>query len=398
MSAILSVLAVNTLVSFKLKNDPKLRGIAVKGEISDISVSLSGVMYFTLCDESASLRCVMFERSLSRLGFYPEKGMSVIAFGGIDVYQRGGIYQLNCTQLVPDGSGSDAMRLKLLKEELAAKGIFSKPKKQLPAYPRQIAVVTSPAGAAIHDIKSVVKRRFPCAVITLYPAVVQGASAPLSIKEAMHSADSSGADVIILTRGGGSNEDLSCFNTKEAVMAVYSCTTPVISAIGHEIDTTLCDLAADMRAATPTAAAELATPDIKALEREITALRSSVAGETAKRLYHAESLIAGMVSIIKAYSPGNRLEALKKDALYSRSVLPGLLLSRLSKLEAEALGYTRTLKSLNPYNVLSRGYAIIERRDGIVADSSLLKTDDSIKIRMRDGFVHAVITDNGDKD
>lgn len=394
MSSILSVSAVNTYIAFKLKNDPKLKGIAVKGEISDLSVNYSsGHIYFSLTDGKSTVKAVMFSSNVSRLKFYPEVGMSVIAFGGIDVYERGGIYQLNCTQLVPDGIGADNVRLAKLKEELEKEGIFSKPKKPIVKYPKSIAVVTSPTGAAIEDIKSVVKRRYPAVKIILFPATVQGITAPKSVSEAISAADRCGADTIILTRGGGSNEDLSCFNTKETVMAVYNCVTPVISAVGHEIDVTLCDFAADLRAPTPSAAAELATPDINAIAAEIEYAMKSIIKYTSKRISSLESSALSMRQLIRAYSPLNSLDRFEKEILSDKALIGRLAKFRLIGLETQIYGCKNTISGFDPMRVISRGYALVNMGDDIVTESNKLHMGDDIRIFFKDGNVSAQITE-----
>ncbi len=381
-------------MQFKLKNDPKLKGIAVKGEISDISASYgSGHIYFTLTDGSASLKAVMFAQNASRLKFCPESGMSVIAFGGIDVYERGGIYQLNCTQLVPDGIGADTIRLAKLKDELDRLGVFSKPKRPIAKYPKIIAVVTSPTGAAIEDIRSVAKRRYPIAEIRLFPATVQGLAAPKSIAQALADADRCGADTIILTRGGGSGEDLSCFNTKEAVVAVYNCKTPVISAVGHEIDITLCDLAADLRAPTPSGAAELSTPDIAGTADEIKYLRSSIIKGMRTRLLSEESKINGFRRLIAAYSPANRLKTVEAEIVSRRSLITELTSTRLSRAQRDIIGYKNVLNGFDPMKVISRGYALIYKNGELITSATALAKGDDIDIILRDGKAKSVISD-----
>ena len=395
MSSILTVSAINTYIAFKLKNDPKLKGIAIKGEISDFSVNYSsGHMYFSLTDGKSSIKAVMFSSSASRLKFYPEVGLSVIAFGGIDVFERGGIYQLNCTQLVPDGAGADSLRLEKLKNELSKAGIFSKPKKPIVKYPKKIAVVTSPTGAAIEDIRSVIKRRFPSVKIIIFPATVQGITAPKSISEAIHTADGCGADTLILTRGGGSNDDLSCFNTKETVMAVYNCVTPVISAVGHEIDYTLCDYAADLRAPTPSAAAELATPDIAAIESEINYLKSSLCRYAAKRITNYENSIASMKQLVRAYSPINTLNRTENEILSDRAVIERLVKSKLLSLEALITGCMNTLSGFDPMKVISRGYALVYSEEGMVTSAKDVDIGGNIKIYLSDGKLSAKVTDS----
>lgn len=392
MSNILTVSSVNTYLAFKIKNDPKLKGVAVKGEISDISTNYSqGHLFFTLTDGKSSLKAVMFSQNASRLKFYPECGMSVIAFGGIDVYERAGVYQLVCTQLIPEGAGADALRLNRLKEELDKLGVFSKPKKPIPKYPKLIAVVTSPTGAAIEDIRSVVQRRYPVVKIMLFPATVQGLTAPKSISEALLKADKCGADTIILTRGGGSGEDLSCFNTKETVMAVYNCETPVISAVGHEIDTTLCDLAADLRAPTPSGAAELSTPDIQAIADEVRYLRSAMINSVKSRISGFKNSVLSLTQLLAAYSPAQRLKGLESEVISRRELMSELVNTKLLQSVKEVENCRRVLDGFDPMKVISRGYALIYKNGGLITSVEELAPGDAVDIILSDGKAGAVI-------
>ncbi|MCD7823832.1 MAG: exodeoxyribonuclease VII large subunit [Oscillospiraceae bacterium] len=395
LNSILSVSALNTYISFKLKNDPKLKGIAVKGEISDISINhTSGHIFLTLTDGSSNMRAVMFSQNASRLSFYPEAGQAVIAFGGVDVYERNGVYQLNCTQLVPDGKGSEYIALAQLKEQLSKDGVFSKPKKPLPKYPTSIAVVTSPSGAAIHDVKSTVARRYPLAKVKLFPATVQGLEAPTSIANALSLADKNSSDIIILTRGGGSDDDLSCFNTRLVVMAIYECKTPVVSAIGHEVDLTLSDLVADVRASTPTAAAELCTPDISIISSEITRLKQEISRLTDRKLYALSSSIAGFKSVIEALSPDNKLTRAEYQLSSMRESMKSSVSHRLRLYEAQISGCQSTLSAADPMNILGKGYALIYKDSHLVTESSGLSG--RIQIVMKDGQAEAEVSENNE--
>ncbi len=395
MSSILSVSALNTYISFKLKNDPKLKGIAVKGEISDISINrTSGHIFFTLTDGSSNIRAVMFSQNASRLSFYPETGQAVIAFGGVDVYERNGVYQLNCTQLIPDGKGSEYIALAQLKEQLSKEGIFSKPKKSLPEYPVKITVVTSPSGAAIHDVQSTVARRYPLAEVKLFPATVQGLEAPASISNALLLADKSDSDVIILTRGGGSDDDLSCFNTRAVVMAIYNCKTPVVSAVGHEVDLTLSDLVADVRAATPTAAAELCTPDISAISSEISRYKQEISRLADRKLYALSSYVSNIKSIIEALSPENKLVKAEYQLGSMQESMKSSISHRLRLYEAQISGFKNTLSGADPMNILGKGYALIYKGSHLVTESSELSG--RIQVVMKDGQAEAEIIENSE--
>ena len=397
MNSILSVSAINTYISFKLKNDSKLKGIAVSGEISDLSIShVSGHLYFTLTDGKSSLMAVMFAGSASRLKFRPESGLGVVAFGNIEVYEKNGVYQLICTQLIPSGQGAEYVRLMQLRQELSDLGVFSSPKKAVPKYPKKIAVVTSPVGAAIRDVISVSKRRYPLVEIDLFPALVQGTEAPASISAALKKADLSGADVIILTRGGGSSEDLSCFNTKEVVMAVYSCTTPVVSAVGHEIDYSFCDLAADLRAPTPSGAAELCTPDINEMITEINYMRKSLKSIVMKKTAFAISEVRSAATLISAYSPKKHVDSLVSQTNFYRASLESTMKKRLDQLTASVSGYKMMLSSIDPMKVLSRGYAIVSKGRSVVTSVSELRSGDVVQITLKDGSATAEIADQSE--
>ena len=399
MSSILSVSQINTYISLKIKNDAKLRGVAVRGEISDLSRSRAAHIYFTLGDGSSSVRAVMFAGNASKLRAEISSGMTVIAYGNIEVYERGGTYQLVATQLIPEGAGNAFLALNILKQKLADMGVFSAPKKPIPRYPRKIAVVTSPDGAAIHDVASTVARRYPLAETVLFPATVQGSDAPASICAAIRSADASGSDVIIVTRGGGSSDDLSAFNTEAVVLEVYSCKTPVISAVGHEIDWSLCDLAADLRAPTPTGAAELATPDAAEMKAEIAALRMSVKGLAASRLRTMRESLRKYEYALAAMSVKEKIKSRRAELINLRDRAQRQYRHRL---EVSRLGLTSLramLESLDPKNVISRGYALVMKDGEIAADINSLSLGDSVEIVMRGGTAGAEVKRiSGDSD
>lgn len=389
MNSILTVSEISTYISFKLKNDPKLKGIAISGEISDVSVSTAGHFYFSLSDGKCMIKSVMFASAASRLKFFPETGQKVIAFGGIDVYEKSGVYQLNCTQLVPSGIGADRIRLMQLKEELDKLGIFSAQKKPITKYPNKLAVVTSPNGAAIEDVRAVAKRRYPCVYIELFEAVVQGVYAPSSIADALYKADRCGADTIILTRGGGSNDDLSCFNTKEAVMAVYNCSTPVVSAVGHEIDVTLCDLAADLRAPTPSGAAELCTPDINQIGQEISGYIKNMKMSVQKKIFSAEAGIDSCRQLINAYSPSRKVSKLESTVYEYKENIKGMASKRIIRLEDDIRKYAQILSGFNPMKTISRGYSLVYKQNTLVKSSLDVCPGDDIKIITRDSTITA---------
>lgn len=401
MSSILTVSQINTYISFKLKNDPKLRGVAIKGEISNLSVNQrSGHMYFSLRDQSSVIKAVMFAGNATKLRFMPFDGMAVIAYGNVDVYERDGVYQIVVSQLVPDGAGSAYMALLKLKEKLQELGVFDAPKRPIPRYPEKIAIVTSPTGAAIQDIKNIISRRYPIVKLDLFPTAVQGADAPASIATTLYKADQSGADVIILTRGGGSAEDLSAFNTEAVAMAVYNCQTPVISAVGHEIDWSLCDLAADLRAPTPSGAAELATPDISEMKAELMSLRSMLSLCALTKVKSCRENLRRYEYALSALSVNEKISNRRTELKAISETIDQQAKHRLEVSNLELNGLREMLLSLDPNNVISRGYALIYKDGDIAADISNLSDGDDIKVVMRGGSAEAevkkIIGDNNE--
>ncbi len=394
MSSILTVSQINMYLSFKIKNDPKLKGVAVKGEISNLSVNQkSGHIYFTLKDISSSIKAVMFYSNVARLKFMPLPGQSVVAFGNIDVYERDGVYQIVVNELLPVGEGESLLALAKLKSELEQMGVFSAQKKEICKFPKSIAVVTSANGAALQDIINIISRRYPIVKLSVFSTLVQGIYAPASVSKALRSADASGADTIILARGGGSSEDLSAFNTKEVALAVFECNTPVISAIGHETDWSFADLVADLRAPTPSGAAELAVPDIKELLTEVVLLKNQISSVMASKISYNQSILLAYREMLDTLSPKqkiisriNEVERFKIDI--NHSVTAKL---NVSKLALESV--TEMLESLNPLNVLNRGYAAVIVNGKAVSDINAVSCGDEAKILLKGGSFMANVTD-----
>ena len=283
---IFSVTEVNELVKLLLDNEPLLSGICVRGEISNYKMYPSGHHYFSLKDATGAIRCVMFRGQAMRLRFRPENGMKVLVTGRVSVFPRDGAYQLYCNTMTPEGAGDLALAFEQLKERLYKEGLFDEGrKKPLPEFPERIAVVTSSAGAAVHDMIRILRRRYPLAKVILLPVRVQGAEAPPEIAGAIRYADQWNiGDVIITGRGGGSMEDLWAFNDERVARAIYACETPVISAVGHEPDVTISDFVADRRASTPSNAAEIAVPDQAELLRHLSSLSERMNTSEATRL------------------------------------------------------------------------------------------------------------------
>ena len=392
MSSILTVTQLNNILSAKIKTEPKFRGLAIKGEISNLSVSAqAGHVYFYLRDRECGIKAVMFASNAAKLRFAPFDGMSVIAYGSVDFYSRDGVCEIIVSQLLPDGAGAEYLALLKLKEKLSALGIFDAPKKPIPRYPKKIAVVTSPTGAAIADVKNIISRRYPIVELVLFPTLVQGADAPMSIVSALQKADASGADTIILTRGGGSSEDLSAFNAEAVVMAVASCQTPVISAVGHEIDWSLCDLAADLRAPTPSGAAELATPDINVMRGEIASLSSMLNHAVNARISSFRDELRSYEYALSSLSVTSKLAERKSELKSIGETIERQTNHRVALAYMSLNALADVLSSLDPKNVLSRGYAMVYRDGEVAADAGNLTAGDSIKIVMRGGSADAEV-------
>ncbi len=394
MNPFLTVSQINNYISYKFKSDTKLQGLLIKGEITGYVRNFkSGHAYFSLKDESSLIKCVMFSSSVDRLRFTTENGMSVIAYGNVEIYERNGEYQLKTFEMFPSGIGEEAIKLEMLKTELLQLGVFDKPKKEICKYPKEIAVVTSKDAAALGDIITTVQRRYPIVKLIVYPASVQGSNAPIEIANAIKAADDSGADTIIVARGGGSKEDLSAYNTREVAMALYSCKTPVICAVGHEIDVSFADAVADLRAPTPTGAAELATPDITTIISEISLLRQQVYTAVNNRININSLLIEGYMNLLNGNSQKVRVNRLNEAVDNLKSDICGAYSIKLRQSETEVKNYADILNSLNPDNILKKGYAIVYKNDSIIDANTSIYSGDKIIVKMHDRTVYADVTD-----
>ncbi len=392
---ILSITQINAYIQGIIDRDPVLRSIAVRGEISNYKVYPSGHHYFTLKDEGGSLKCVMFKGNTAKLRFRPENGMQIIAMGRISVYPRDGSYQLYCTGLVLDGVGDLYAAFEQLKSKLAAEGLFdSNHKKALPRYPKTIGIITSSAGAAVHDMLRILNKRYPLCRVRLLPVRVQGAEAPQEIADAIRYANHYQlADLLIVGRGGGSIEDLWAFNDPAVAYAIYASRIPVISAVGHEPDFTISDFVADLRAATPSNAAELAVPDRDALRQNLDSLSAAMINILQNRL-HAYSRQLRILSASPALqSPEAYLQQKSRQlALFS---------NRLAAAENQSLGRFRErflasaakLDALSPLKVIARGYTVVRTAEGSLI-SSITQTSPgkNVRILFRDGTADAQIT------
>ena len=419
---VLSVAAVNRLIRDTIRRQPRLNPLWVEGEIGNVSVSAAGHAYFTLKDERAQLRCVVFREERLALPLEPRTGIRVVAQGRIDVFEQQGAYQLYVESLQPAGVGDLAQRYEALKAQLQAEGLFdSSRKRPLPAWPRTIGVVTSLSGAVLHDIRRVIDRRWPLTRLLVSPCQVQGTGAEQSIVRALRrlgrwTDPQSGraVDLVIVARGGGSLEDLWAFNEEAVVRAIATHPRPIIVGVGHETDVTLSEFAADMRAATPSVAAELAVPDRAAQYQQLRAIGSALATSAERRLRTTRSALEAERRALEAFRPGAYLAAEREQtgllldratrALRARLAsdqatlsrngdrLPALLRTRTDAARAELTRNGAGLDALSPFATLERGYAIVRSGDGrVVVDAATQSPGDSLEVRLASGALDVTV-------
>lgn len=389
---VLSVGQISEYIKSKLDTDPRLNNIAVRGEISNYKVYPSGHHYFTLKDETGAMRCVMFRSNAYRLRFRPENGMKVIAMGSVTVYVRDGAYQLYCTSMAMDGIGDLYAAFEQLKGKLAAQGLFNpENKKPLPKYPGTIGIITSEAGAAVHDMLRILRKRYPLTQVRLLPVRVQGTEAPGEIAAAIGYANHFKlADLLIVGRGGGSIEDLWAFNDEQVARAIYASTIPVISAVGHEPDVTISDYVADLRAATPSNAAELAVPDQDALRQQLDSLEQAMILAMKRKLSRAEERLAHLSNRPVLQSPLASFEQRRKALKILETRLIGAQNQTVSKYRQRFVAQTAKLDAMSPLKVLTRGYAVASTQSGsIIRSVEEVCPGEQITVRVSDGSIHA---------
>lgn len=393
MSSILTVSQLNRYMSFKIKEDTKLRGLLVKGEISGFTHHMrTGHFYFTLKDSSSSIKAVMFSSYAASLKFMPQSGMNVIVMGSLQVFERDGVYQLYVTDIQPDGIGAQYLAFEQLKEKLAAEGLFEPIyKKPLPKFPKRVGIVTAKGGAALRDILNILGRRYPFCEAIVFPCVVQGEYAVDSICEALEFADSSGCDVIICGRGGGSPEDLFAFNSEKIARTVFAMNTPVISAVGHETDTTLIDFVSDFRAPTPSAAAELAVPDTASLSAAVDSYKNALDNAFATVIARKRHELMTIESELKNYAPSAALSAMREKLASNEIRLSEAMKSCIEKKKVVIGSRAAALDSLSPLKIMSRGYSLVYKENELIKSADELSEGDRITIRFADNEASAVI-------
>ena len=393
---VLSITQINEYIRSMMDSDALLTNLAVRGEISNYKMYPSGHHYFTLKDEGGALKCVMFKGNAMRLRFRPENGMKVIALGKISVYPRDGAYQLYCASLVLDGIGDLYAAFEQLKVKLAAQGLFDPAhKKPLPKYPGRIGIITSSAGAAVHDMLRILRKRYPLAQITLLPVRVQGVEAPGEIAAAIRYANYYKlADLLIVGRGGGSIEDLWAFNDERVALAIYQSEIPVISAVGHEPDVTISDYVADLRAATPSNAAELAVPDQNALRQQLDSMSAVMGNLLSRQIKNARRQLNILSQSPSLTSPDQYILQRRK----ALELLKGRVFTAQTKVihnhKQRFIAATAKLDAMSPLKVLTRGYAMTQNDSGTVIRSvKQTEVGESLRISLSDGVLLTTVTD-----
>ena len=396
-NTVLSIAQLNEYIQRKMDNDALLNQVAVRGEISNYKLYPSGHHYFTLKDESSALKCVMFKGNAFRLRFRPENGMKVIAMGKVSVYPRDGAYQLYCTAMAMDGVGDLYAAFEELKRRLSQQGLFDPAhKKSLPRLPGTIGIVTSSAGAAVHDMLRILRKRYPLTKVLLLSVRVQGAEAPGEIAAAIRYANAwKLADLLIVGRGGGSIEDLWAFNDERVAWAIYESEIPVISAVGHEPDVTISDFVADLRAATPSNAAELAVPDRDALLQTLDSMEGTMAASLNRQLKSARQHLNMLAASPALKSPAGYLQQKEKQLELLTNRLIAAQNRNLAQTRQRYISSVSKLDAMSPLKVLMRGYSMTQREeDGMLVRSVCqVQPGDRIRISLSDGSLSAAVVE-----
>ncbi|MCL1828724.1 MAG: exodeoxyribonuclease VII large subunit [Oscillospiraceae bacterium] len=385
---VITVSALNEYIKEMLDGNRFLDGIYVRGELSNYKIYPSGHHYFTLKDQNASLRCVMFRKEASKLRFKPEGGLCVTAFGKVSVYTRDGVYQLYCAELEPEGLGGLFIAYEQLKAKLHAEGLFSQErKKPLPRIPRRIAVITSPAGAAVRDIIRVLGQRWPLAEVVVLPVRVQGAEAPAEIAEAIKLADDPEfTDLIITGRGGGSLEDLQAFNDERTARAISSSGIPVISAVGHEPDVTISDFVADLRAATPSNAAELAVPDAAEVKSYLKNAQTRMQRAVIKKLSEQKAKLSDMRVRKVMTDPTEHINIKRMSTDFAAARLRSAAEKTMAFGKQRFIKLATSLDAMSPLKTLNRGFSVASLETGkIISDVSSVSLGDMINLDLKRG-------------
>lgn len=391
---VLSITQLNEYIRGKMDTDPLLTQVTVRGEISNYKLYPSGHHYFTLKDEGSALRCVLFKGNAARLRFRPENGMKIIAMGKVSVYPRDGAYQLYCTGLTMDGVGDLYAAFEQLKKKLEAQGLFDPAhKKPIPKYPGTIGIITSSAGAAVHDMLRILRKRYPLSKVRLLPVRVQGVEAPGEIAAAIGYANHYRlADLLIVGRGGGSIEDLWAFNDERVAYAIYHSEIPVISAVGHEPDVTISDYVADLRAATPSNAAELAVPDQDTLRQNLDAMSNAMVSSLSRQVKAARQHLKVLSASQALRSPTGYLEQRSQSVELLKNRLVAAQNQNITRARQRFIAQISKLEAMSPLKVLTRGYSMAQTQRGeVVRSINQVELGERIRIRLSDGTISATV-------
>ena len=407
----LTVSAITRYLKFKFEQDPNLINVYIKGEISNFKAHTTGHYYFSIKDDNSKINAIMFRTNASKLNFIPKEGMKVLVSGSIRIYEQAGSYQIYVSDMIEDGVGNLYIAFEKLKKKLSAEGLFdSNYKKEIPALPNKIGIVTASTGAAIRDILSTIERRYPLVETYLFPCLVQGDNAPKDIVEKIKQADNFGCDVLIVGRGGGSFEDLNCFNDEEVARTIFNAKTPIISAVGHEIDFTIADYVADFRAPTPTGAAEIAVPNIIDLKHNIKQLNIRLNEAILKKVNYLRLYMDSIKNSFVIKNPNIMFENKKQSLDLLNEKLNRIILdkvdlykTRLDKYKSNYIlnnpdnlyknkkidlkNIIDKLKLLNPLNTLERGYSLTYIDNKVISTIKDINKNDTIKVRLKDGYV-----------
>ncbi|WMJ87652.1 exodeoxyribonuclease VII large subunit [Anaerocolumna sp. MB42-C2] len=393
MNNVYSVTQVNLYIKNMFIRDYALNNIYIKGEVSNCKYHTSGHIYFTLKDDNGQMACVMFAGQRNGLKFQLKEGQSVIALGSVNVYERDGKYQLYAKEIILDGSGLLYQKYEQLKNRLEEEGLFeAEHKKRIPVYPKMVGIVTAKTGAAIQDIINITKRRNPYVQLVLYPALVQGEGAAQTVVAGIHALDKLGVDTIIVGRGGGSIEDLWAFNEEIVARAIYDCRTPVISAVGHETDVTIADFVSDLRAPTPSAAAELAVPDIKAILFDITALNHALNSGLQKKISVYRNEIKHFALKLDYASPIYQIRQKRQQLIDMEQKLSQQMQKKLTLKRHLLELYIEKIEGLSPLKKLNQGYALVLNRENKIMNRlDKVQVGEKIRICITDGDVMATV-------
>ena len=395
MNDAFSVTQLNEYVKSLIDSDEVLQAVAVCGEISNFKNHYAtGHLYFTLKDEKSLIKCVMFARDAARLRFEPQNGLTVSVWGRVSVFPRDGAYQLYAGFMSPIGIGDMHASFEMLKAKLLEEGLFdASNKKQIPAFPKRIGIVTSPTGAAIRDMVNILERRWPIAELELYPALVQGVSAPMSLCDGIeYFNQKKNVDVIIIGRGGGSGEDLDAFNSEMLARTIFASDIPVVSAVGHEVDVSISDYVADLRAPTPSAAAELVVPNMSDYSLNLSSLLGTIRGIVAKDIENKEKLLGSLSRSRVLTDPMASIEIREDELSYLSQKLDSLYRGAISEKEATFGKNLAKINALNPLAVLSRGYSVVQKDGAVTSSVSELSVGDTVSVRFADGEIDAAVT------